>query len=64
MSLVIQPDEALAQEIERRAKQAGVEPGAYALSILREAMNRDQADLDTAIKETLTENAELYRRLA
>lgn len=64
MSLVIQPDEALAQEIERRAQQAGVEPSEYALSILREAMNRDQADLEKAIKETLTENAELYRRLA
>lgn len=41
-----------------------MEPAEYALAILREAMNRDEADLERAIQETLQENAELYRRLA
>ena len=64
VSLVIRTDEALSQALESRAKQAGVEPAEYALAILREAMNRDEADLERAIQETLQENAELYRRLA
>lgn len=64
MSLVIRPDDFLSSEIERRAKQAGMEPEAYALSVLRETLASSSADFETALKETLEENAELYRRLA
>ena len=64
MSLVIRPDESLSSEIELRAKEAGMEPEEYALSMLRKSLERNAADFETALKETLEENAELYRRLA
>lgn len=63
-TLTISLPEETADRMEEAARRLGLSPEALVQSSLQEKLDRLDLDFDAAAEKVLSENAELYRRLA